>query len=236
MNNAGHDIDTVLRLLGSGHDLQNFPGTAAEKLALMRTANARGLIAWSKARGRYKLTRAGRREVEPKRGVGLASLVVCTSMGVVIGAGALAAGALGAHWLPADASHHPAGQQAPAPVSRPVDPGGGLRTPPQMSGAPPGAPKVLTDQVPTAQPDAAVGPARAVPKVQPDPVPTAPSDAPMEPARVAEQPVPEQPIAAAPTSTKQAPVKKSRHKTVRARTHPTWASTNSYRDERYSFR
>jgi hypothetical protein len=246
--------------LANRHDLQNFPGTAAEKLVLMRTANARGLIAWSKARGRYKLTRAGWREVAPKRGVGLASLVVCTSMGVVIGAGALAAGALGAHWLPADASHRPAGQQAPAPVSRPVDPGGGLRTPPQMSGAPPGAPKVLTDQVPaaqpdapvkpaqvapkfqtdpipTAQPDAPVGPARAAPKVQPDP-PTAPQPyTPMEPVRVAEHPVPAQPSATAtPTGAKHAAVKKPRQKTVRARTHPTWASTNSYRDERYSFR
>jgi hypothetical protein len=208
MSDAGGQIDTMLRHLGSGHDFQNFPGTTAEKLGLMRTANARGLIAWSKARGRYELTRIGWRQVAPRQGVGLASLVVCTSIGAMIGAGALAA-----LWLPDDASHRPAGRQPPAPVSRLVDPGGGLRTSPQTASASFVAPKAKIDPVPTAQPDT-----------------------PMEPARVAEQPVPEQPIAAAPTSTKQAAVKKSRHKTVRARTYRTWAWANSYRDERYAGR
>ena len=196
----------MLRHLGSGHRLQNFPGTTAEKLGLMRTASARGLIAWRKARGRYELTRVGWRRVKPRRGFGLASVVVCAPIGAVIGVGALAA-----LWLPADASHRPAGRQAPALVSSPVDPGGGPRTPPQTARASPVAPKVQTDPVPTAQPDTL-----------------------MEPARVAEQPVPAQPSATAtPTGAKQAAVKKSRHKTTQARTYRTWAGANSYRDERY---
>jgi hypothetical protein len=96
-------------------------------------------------------------------------------------------------------------------MSRPVDPGGGLRTSPQTTTASPIAPKVQIDPVATAQPDT-----------------------PLEPAKVAEQSALEQPIAPAPTGTKQAAVKKSRHKTVRARTYRTWASANSYRDDRYS--
>ena len=248
MSDAGGHIDTMLRHLGSGHDFESFPGTTDEKLGLMLTASARGLIAWSKARGRYELTRVGWDQLAPRRGFGLASLAVCASIGAVIGAGALAA-----VWLPADASYSLAGRQVSAPVSRPVDPGGGLPTPPQTASASPVAPKVHTDQVPTARPDTPMEPAQVATKVQTNPVPAAQHDTPMEPeqaapkvqtdpvpspsmepVRVAEQPVPEQPIAAAPTSTKQAAVKKSRHKTVRARTYGSWAWANSYRDDRYS--
>ena len=252
MSDPGGQIDTVLRHLGSGHDFESFPGTTDEKLGLMLTASARGLVAWSKARRRFELTPVGWHQLAPRRGFGLAPLAVCMSIGAVIGAGALAA-----VWLPADASHSLAGRQVSAPVSRPVDPGGGLRTPPQTASASPVAPKLHTDQVPTAQPDTPMEPAQVATKVQTNPVPTAQPDTPMEsaqvptkgqtdpeptgqpdtpmePARVAEQPVPEQPIAAAPTSTKQGAVKKSRHKTVRARTYRNWASANPYRDDRYS--
>src|SRR5262249_7393159 len=123
MSNAGSQIDTMLRHLGSGHDLQDFPGTADEKLALILTAAARGLIAWSKARGRFELTPIALRPETPTRGSGSASLVVGTSIAAVIAAGALAA-----LWLPVDASHRAAALQAPAPVSRAVDPGGELPT------------------------------------------------------------------------------------------------------------
>jgi hypothetical protein len=261
MSNAGSQIDTMLRHLGSGRDLQDFPGTADEKLALILTAAARGLIVWSTARGRFELTRIGLRPETPRRGSGRASLVVGTTVGTVIAAGALAA-----VWLPADASHHPDGQQASAPVSRPVDPG--VPTPPQTASAspvlPPTAsvspvvPKVYNDQVPSAQHATPMGPAHPVsiaqpviptepaqiaPKLQIDPVPTTLPDTPMEPARVAEQPVPAQPSATAtPTRAKQAAVKKPRHQTAKVQkyrtwagtnSHGTWAGTNSYRDERY---
>jgi hypothetical protein len=175
------------------------------------------------------MTRVGWRQATPRREFGSASLVVCTSIGAVIGAGALA------DLLLPDASHRPAGRPAPAPVSGPVDPSGGRGTPPQTASASPVAPKVDTDRVPSAHLDAPMKPAQVAPKVQTDPVPTAQPDAPMEPARIAEQPVPEQPSATAtPTVAKQAAVKKSRHKTGRAQTYRTWASANSYRDERYA--
>jgi len=204
-DDGGDRLASLLRHLGVGHDAQDFPGTPTEKLGLIRTAGARGLVAWSKTRGRYELTSLGWRQATPRRGFGLASLAVSTAIGAVIGAGALSV-----LWLPADASHHPVGRQTKAPISRPVDANGGLRTPPQTASV---VPAVL---------------------VQNDPAQNAQIDTPMEPARTAEQPVPEQPIAAAPTSTKQAAVKKSRHKTVRARTYRTWAWATSYRDDRYS--
>src|SRR5215471_12759300 len=106
MSNAGSQIDTMLRHLGSGRDLQHFSGTADEKLGLILTAAARGLIAWSKARGRFELTPTALRPETSTRGSGSASLVVGTTVGAVIAASALAA-----LWLPADASHHPDGRQ-----------------------------------------------------------------------------------------------------------------------------
>jgi hypothetical protein len=229
MSNAGSQIDTMLRHLGRGRDLQDFPGTADEKLALILTAAARGLIAWSTARGRFELTPIGLRQETPRRGSGSASLVVGTTVGATIAVGALAA-----LWLPADASHHPDGRQAPAPVSRPVEPGGGLRIPPQTASPQPVAPKVFTDQVPSARHDTPIEPAQVAAKLQTEPIPTTQPDTPVEPARVAEQPVPAQPSATAtPPKTKQAAVKKPRHKASRAQTYRTWAGTNSYRDERY---
>ena len=216
---GGDRLVTMLRYLGSGHDPQNFPGTPAEKLGLIRTARARGLVAWSKVRGRYVLTRIGWREAMPRRGFGLASLAVSTAIGAVIGAGALAV-----LWLPADASH-PVGRQLPAPMSRSVDPRGGLRMP-----------KVFTNQVPSSQHDTPMEPAQVAPKLQTDPVPTTQPDTPMEPARVAEQPVPAQPSATAtPTGAEPAAVKKPRHKTAKVQTYRrTWAGANNlYRDERY---
>jgi hypothetical protein len=248
MSDAGSQIDTMLRHLGSGRDFQDFPGTKDEKLGLILTAAARGRIAWSAARGRFELTPIGLRPETPRRGFGLASLVVGTTVGA-----AIAAGAFAALWLPADASDRPAGRQAPAPVSRPVDLGGGLRTLPQTASASPVVPKVFTDHVLSAQHEMPMEQARVAPKVQTDLVPAA-QPIPTEPARVAEQPVPEQPSATAtPTRVKQAAVKKPRHqtakvrkyrtkqaavmkprhKTAKVRKYRTWAGASSYRDERY---
>ncbi|HXW26897.1 MAG TPA: hypothetical protein VEK73_19300, partial [Xanthobacteraceae bacterium] len=76
-----------------------FPGTKFEKLALVRTAGRRGLLAWDKVRNRYELTPAGWSELSPKRRFGLASLMVSTAVGAAIGAAALAF-----LWLPAGGS------------------------------------------------------------------------------------------------------------------------------------
>jgi|SRR6516164_3250587 len=91
MSNAGSQIDTMLRHLGSGRDLEDFPGTADEKLALILTAAASGLIAWSTARGRFELTPVGLRPETSRRGSRSASLVVGTTVGAAVLVGALAA-------------------------------------------------------------------------------------------------------------------------------------------------
>jgi hypothetical protein len=205
---GGAKIEAMLRHLGCGHGLEDFPATRYEQLALIQTARGRGLVEWREERGRYELTPIGWRQLTPRRGFGLASLMVGAAIGATIGAAALAA-----VWLPGDGSHRSAGRQAAAPLSRPVDANGGLPASalqPRPANASPAALAAAHDPATSAQPDIPTGPAR-----------------------VAEPPVPEEPIAeAAATVVKQAVVKKPRHKTGRA--GPAWASANPYRDERYS--
>jgi hypothetical protein len=202
---GGAKIEAMLRHLGCGHGLEDFPGTRYEQLALIQTACGRGLVEWRDERGRYDLTPIGWRQLTPRRGFGLASLMVGAAIGATIGAAALAA-----VWLPGDGSHRSVGRQATAPLSRPVDANGGLPASalqPRTASASPAAPAAPRDPAPIAQPDILT-----------------------EPAKIAEQPVPEEPVAEA--VVKQPVVKKPRHKTGGA--GPAWASTNPYRDERYS--
>jgi hypothetical protein len=206
VSDGDEKIDVMLRHLGSGHDLQDFPGTTAEKLGFVRTAGARGLVAWSKARGRYELTSVGWRRVMPRRGFGLASLGVSATIGAAIGTGALAA-----LWLPADASRPSVGRHVRAAVSHPGNANSGLHTPLQTPSTPP-----------------------VTPEVQPDPVPSGQRGSPIEPVKVAEQRVEEPRAEATPTANKHATVKKSRHNASRARTRRTWARANPYRDDRYA--
>jgi hypothetical protein len=79
----------------------------------------------------------------------------------------------------------------------------------------------------------AVGPQASASLAAPhDPAPGAQPDTPAAPAKVAEQPVPEEPVAeAAPAVVKSSAVKKPRHRTGPG---AAWASTNPYRDERFS--
>ena len=94
----GPSVDAVLRHLGSGRDVCDFPGTATERVALVRTARARGLIAWRKARARYELTPIGWIRLAPRPRFGVASLIAGTAVGAIVGGAAL----LAFTWLPAD--------------------------------------------------------------------------------------------------------------------------------------
>jgi hypothetical protein len=148
-------IDAVLRHLGCGQDFRDFPGTASEKLALIRTAASRGLIAWQRGRGRYELTSVGWSELTPRRRFTLASMMVSTAVGAAVGAATLAF-----LWLPADASHR-SGRQASAPVSRPADANGDVRTPappPRTAPAAPTEPAKVADQPVPEQPSAEAAP------------------------------------------------------------------------------
>lgn len=104
----GPNIDAMLRHLGSGRDVCDFPGTATERVALVRTARARGLIAWRKARARYELTPIGWIRLAPRPRFGAASLIISTAVGAIVGGTALAAFT----WLPADVPPHKASAQS----------------------------------------------------------------------------------------------------------------------------
>jgi hypothetical protein len=198
--------DAVLRHLGCGRDLEDFPGTRYEQLGLIHTARSRGLVEWQEERGRYELTPIGWRHLTPRR-LGLASLMAGTAIGATVAAATLAF-----FWLPGDASQGSVGRPATAALSRAADANGAV---------PAVAPRSQTARTAPAAPAAAH-----------DPAPGARPDTPTDPATVAAQPVPEEPSAEAPAAVvKQAAVKKPRHKTVR---NPAWASTTPYRDERYS--
>ena len=199
-------IDAVLRHLGSGRDLQDFSGTTAEKLGLIRTAGGRKLIAWSKGRGLYGLTSMGWRRLAPNQGLGSAPLVISATIGAVIGAGALSV-----LWQTADASRHSVGRESIPAVSRAVVGHAGLDRPTP--------PPVLASTFP------------ATASVQYDPPPSAQPRLPTEPVKVAD-PTPEEPKVAAPsTVTKHISTKRHRHKMSKARTRRMWAW--AHRDERY---
>ncbi len=109
----GPDIDAMLRHLGRGDDLRNLPGTATEKIAVVRTAGARGLITWSRARGRYELTHFGWNELLPRQRFGVASLMASAAVGGLAGAAALAV-----LWSSADAPPVPPGDNRCRPRIR----------------------------------------------------------------------------------------------------------------------
>jgi len=102
-------IDAILRHLGCGGPLRDFPGTESEKLALIRIASSRGLVAWHKGRGRYEVSPIGWSELTPRRRFGLGSLMVSTAVGATVGAAVL-----GFFWVSADASR----LVGPSPVAR----------------------------------------------------------------------------------------------------------------------
>jgi len=102
-------IDAILRHLGCGGELRDFPATDSEKLALIRTAGSRRLVAWHKGRARYELTPIGWSELTPRRRFGLGSLMASTALGATVGAAVL-----GFFWVSADASR----LVAPSPVAR----------------------------------------------------------------------------------------------------------------------
>jgi outer membrane biosynthesis protein TonB len=184
-------IQAVLRHLGSGTDLRDFPGSASEKVALVKTANQRGLIAWHKARGRYELTPAGWCELAPTRRFGVGSMMLGTTLGATLGAAALAV-----FWLTAGAAHGPAAPRsvmaaAPAQAAKP--------SVPAVSNAAPAAPA-----------SAPAAPAPSLPAAAAAPAP-APAAAPVEPepTKVAQEPTPEQ-LAEAAAKAKQAAAKKEK--------------------------
>jgi hypothetical protein len=136
-------MQAILRHLGCGLELRDFPGTESEKLALIRIASSRRLVAWHKGRARYEVSPIGWSELTPRRRFGLGSLMVSTAVGATVGAAVL-----GFFWVSADASR----LVAPPPVARaekaiaaPLVAG----LPPQAASVSPAAPAVALAGNPT---------------------------------------------------------------------------------------
>jgi hypothetical protein len=217
-------IETMLRHLGSGADLRDFPASASEKVALVKTANQRGLIAWHKSRGRYELTAAGWCELAPSRRFGVGSIMVGTTLGATLGAVALAV-----FWLTAGAAHvsAPGPRSAMAPVQAQL----AKRSAPAVNGgvsgpalvAPP-APVESTaaSAAPPAPTDVTERPREAVPAAVPVEA---------EPTKVAEEATPEQLAEAA--KAKQVAAKKARQRAAARRRREeaarAWAAGESSR-------
>jgi hypothetical protein len=202
-------IHALLKHLGSGGDLGAFPATASEKVALVKTASQRKLIAWHKGRNRYELTAAGWCELAPSRRFGVGSMVLGTTAGATLGAVALAV-----FWFaagPSHGQHTPRATVAAAPaqqhvatLSRPAVDGALNSAAPLTPPAPvqTAAPAAMPVAAPPALPTHEVAPAAAPPVVA-------------EPTNVAEQPTPEQLEAAA--KAKQIAAKKARQKAAARR-------------------
>lgn len=218
-------IDAMLRHLGSGADLRDLPTSASEKVALVKTANQRGLIAWHKSRGRYELTTAGWCELAPGRRFGLGSIMVGTTLGATLGAAALAV-----FWLTAGAAHvsdhapRSATGAAPAQVAKLSAPAvsGALSEPAVAASASSPAEPTAASAAPPAWAPAAAPPREAAPAATPVEA---------EPAKVADEPTPEQRAEAA--RAKQVAAKKARQRAAARRKREeaarTWAAGESPR-------
>ena len=200
-------IDAVLRHLAAGGEIQDFPGTKYENLALARSVERRGLVLWDKEGHRFVLTPAGWAQLTPRR-FGLPTMVVSTAVGAAIGAAVLAF-----LWLPGLEGRDSAYGHATASLAmeKPV--------------ASPPAPLVDASgrsvaRVPVSATSTAPAPA-ATPAVA------------VEPAQAAADPIAEQAAAEpAPSSVKDA--KKAHHRSARhSDHHGNWRSQRYYADPRY---
>jgi hypothetical protein len=222
-------IHAVLRHLGSGADLRDFPVSQSEKIALVKTASQRRLIAWHKGRSRYEVTPAGWCELAPSRRFGVGSMMMGTALGASVGAVALAV-----FWFatgPAHAPPRPLARSAPAHVAAvsppaPAVTGSVSRPAPVAPSTPaaalPAAPTPPAVATPPAQPAPAAAPVEATP-VEATPVEAVP-------AKVAEGPTQEQRAeaakakAAARKARQRAAAKRRREEAARA-----WAAADPSR-------
>jgi hypothetical protein len=124
-------IQALLEHLDCGKDLRDFPGTKNEKLALIARVTDRRLIEWERARGQYRLTWIGRRQLAGRASL-ISSMVIATTC---------AAATVVGLWFWADASLLPvAGQATSAERARnaaplpPLAPSGSTDIGPAYSG------------------------------------------------------------------------------------------------------
>ena len=201
-------IDTVLRHLAAGGEIQDFPGTKYENLALTRSVERRGLVLWDKEGDRFVLTPAGWAELTPRR-FGVPSLMVSTGIGAAIGAAVLAF-----LWLPGLQGRDSAYGHATASLA--------LEKPVAAAAAPPvDASGRSLARVPESAPSTAPAPAAATaPAAAAEPVQAAPDPAPVE-------------AAAEPASRPVKQAQKSHHRSPRHSVHYGNWRAQHYADPRY---
>ena len=207
-------IDAVLRHLAAGGEIQDFPGTKFENLALARSVERRGLVVWDKEGNRYVPTPAGWSQLTPRR-FGLPSMVVSTAVGAAIGAAALAF-----LWLPGLEGRDSAYGHVTASLEKPV--------------TPPAAPAVDASGRSVARVPMTTTSVAPTPVSASTTVPAATPAVAVEPAQAAADPAPEQPVAeAAPATVK--PAAKSHHRSARHNDHNNnnWRGQRYYADPRY---
>jgi hypothetical protein len=214
-------VDALLRHLGCFHDLRDFPRTSTEKLALVRIADARGLITWRRARARYELTHFGWNELLPRRRFGVASLMVSAALGGIVGAIALAV-----FWLPADERHRSTRGQPSGSISRMAQSSVLQASPLVKAGMPSAAPLHGVNASPDASPAVTVDPE--------------PSEEPaVERPKIADQTSVDQPrTKAAFKGVKQTTAKKSRYKTARRHRREQgvpWAYAGAWRGQQFRY-
>jgi hypothetical protein len=191
--NRATNTDAMLRHLAAGGDAQDFAGTKYENLALARTLEGRGQIAWDGEGNRYVLTPAGWSALTPRR-FGLPSLTASAAMG------AIGVAALAFLVLPGARTQDSANGRAATPLA--------VQSP---APAPASIPSEIRGSIAATVPASAPQPAPAARAAEAEP--TAAPAATLEPTETA-QPAPEQPSAeAGPTGAKQAAVKKQQRRT-----------------------
>jgi hypothetical protein len=187
--------DAMLAHLATGGDAQDFAGTKYENLALARTLESRGLIAWDGEGNRFVLTPAGWSALTPRR-FGLPSLAASAAMG------AIGVAALAFLVLPGARSQDSAHGHAATTLAVQSSAAAPASTPAEIRGS-------IVATVPASAPQPAPAARAAQAEL------TLPPATPLDLTEVA-QPAPEQPSAeAAPTSAKQAAVKKQQRRTAK---------------------
>jgi hypothetical protein len=88
-------VRAVLKHIRNGSGLGDFPGSRSEKLAVVARADRFRLVQWSKARGRYRITLAGRWKLVNKRRLARRLSAPAIAVTVVVTLG---------FWLSADGS------------------------------------------------------------------------------------------------------------------------------------
>jgi hypothetical protein len=96
-------VRAVLKHIRNGSDLGDFPGSRSEKLAVVARADRFRLVQWSKTRGRYRITLAGRWKLVNKRRLARRLSAPAIAFTVVVTLG---------FWLSADGSRLLADWQA----------------------------------------------------------------------------------------------------------------------------